>query len=298
MLRAGTLNDQRVIQRVSTSFVPAYFNNNDPTRDQGDAGRVLWNKIIKQMPQQGQGFWVIAPDGKVLGGMSAEVDGHPSGRQGAGPGATWKPNPKFIDAVVELLDTSLTKYGPVTPRAEKAKPLPFRGAGVKPDGGVRLIVYNRADNGLVFSVPLSRAEWAAFSSPKNDPTTQRWTIPEAVARQFGPVVSIHGDTRLRPRPEDVRSVELTAAIESVADDRADIRLTGRWQVDWRHDGTEHSLGSATADGIAVYDTKKRTLLKLLLIFDGAYSFTAREGQAHRPQPFSAVVRWRLEGEPE
>jgi hypothetical protein len=297
VLRAGTLNDERVVKKVSSNFVPTYFNNNDPTRDKNDVSRVLWESIKRQMPLQGQGLWVVAPDGTVLGGMSAEIDGHPSERAGTGPGATWKANPKFIDAVLEMLDKSLEKHGPVAPRTEKAKPLPFRGAGVRPDGGVRLIVYNRADNGLVFSVPLSREEWAAFAPP--DTAARRWNIPESVARQFGPVISIHGDTRLRPRPEDVRTAELTAEAEPIdANHLINIRLSGRWQVDWRHDGTEHSVGAATVEGIAVYDAGKKQMQRLLLIFDGTYSYTSREGQPHRPQPLSVVVRWRLEGEPE
>src|SRR5438477_455211 len=89
------------------------------------------NLLPTKAPLQGQGLWVVAPDGTVLGGMSAEIDGHPSERAGNGPGATWKANPKFTDAVLEMLDKSLEKHGPVTLRTEKAKPLPFRGAGVK-----------------------------------------------------------------------------------------------------------------------------------------------------------------------
>jgi hypothetical protein len=290
------LNDERVVKRVSTNFVPTFFNNNDPTRDKNDVSRLLWDSIKRQMPLQGQGLWVIAPDGSVLGGMSAEIDGHPSERAGTGPGATWKANPKFISAVLEMLDKSLLKFGPVAPRVEKAKPLAFRGAGVKPDGGVRSVVYNRADNGLVFSVPLSREQWAAFVPP--DSATRRWNIPESVARQFAPVVSIHGDTRLRPRPEYTKLAELNAEAESTNGDRMMIRLTGNWQVDWRHDGNEHSLGSASAEGIAVYDQRNKNVRKLLLIFDGTYGYTSRDGQPYRPQAFSAVVRWRLEGEPE
>src|SRR5215213_1607318 len=162
VLRAGTLTDERVVRRVSDSFVPTHFNNNDPTRDKNDPSAVHWRAILKQKDLQGQGIWVVGPDGKVIAGMSAEKDGHPSERQGNGPGAPYRPNPKFADAVVELLDTSLAKFGPVSPRVAKAKPLPYRGAGLRPDGGVRLVAYNRADNGLVFSVPLVKDDWQAF----------------------------------------------------------------------------------------------------------------------------------------
>src|SRR5947208_4485014 len=146
VLRAGTLTDGRVIRRVSAHFVPTHFNNNDPARPKDDPGAALWRAVLRQKDLQGQGIWVVAPDGTVLGGMSAEVDGHPSDKAGNGPGAPWKPNPRFADAVVELLDQALRAFGPVTPRAQTARPLAYRGAGVRPDGGVRLVAYNRADS--------------------------------------------------------------------------------------------------------------------------------------------------------
>src|SRR5262245_3535602 len=101
VLRAGTLNDMRVVQKVSTNFVPTHFNNNDPTRDKNDPSAVFWKAILRQKELQGQGIWIVSPDGKVLGGMSAEMDGHPSDKIGTGPGAPWRPNPKFANAVCE-----------------------------------------------------------------------------------------------------------------------------------------------------------------------------------------------------
>jgi hypothetical protein len=294
VLRAGTLSDDRVIRRVSANFVPTHFNNNDPTRSPLDPSDVLWKRILRQKDLQGQGIWVVAPDGKVIAGMSAEVDGHPSEKTGNGPGATWKANPRYIDAVVELLDRSLREFGPVTPRTVKPEPLPYRGAGVKPDGGVRLVAYNRADRGLVFSVPLTKDELQALAPPAATVGT-RWTVPEAVARNFGPVLSPYADTRFRPQPGDLRSASLTAEIEALAGPVARIRLTGRWHADWTHDDTEHSVGSATADGIAVFDTKAKTMQSLLMVFDGSYSYTSRDRPKAKPQPSSAVVRWRLDG---
>src|SRR6516162_3140002 len=131
-LRAGALTDDRVIRRVSANFVPTHFNNNDPTRSPLDASDILWKQILRQKDLQGQGIWVVAPDSTVIVGMSAEVDGHPSEKTGNGPGATWKPNPRYIDAVVEMLDKALREFGPVAPRSVKPEPLPYRGAGVKP----------------------------------------------------------------------------------------------------------------------------------------------------------------------
>jgi hypothetical protein len=297
VLRAGTLTDERVVQRVSTNFVPTHFNNNDPTRAADDPSAVLWKSVLRQKNLQGQGVWVLAPDGTVIGGMSAEINGHPSDKIGTGPGAAWRANPKFADAVVEMLEESLRKFGPVTVRHQKAEPLPYRGAGVKRDGGVRLVVYNRSDSGLAFSVNLTADEWRAFVPPAHAVGT-RWTMPESVAREFAPVLSPLADTRFRPRTGDLKSADLTAEVESVDGQQAQIRLVGRWHADWKHDGDEHSAGTATAEGIVVYDLSRKAVRSLLLIFDGSYSYVTHDRLPHRPPPFAAVVRWRLDGEGE
>lgn len=294
VLRAGTLTDERVIRRVSQNFVPTHFNNNDPTRDPNSESAALWHAILKQRGLQGQGIWIVGPDGQMLDGMSAEQDGHPSDRAGKGPGAPWKPNRRFADAVVELLDRSLAKFGPVTPREAKPQPLPFRGAGVRPDGGVRLVAYNRADNGLAFSVPMSREQWQSMR-PAKCAAGERWALPLETARQFAPVLSPYADTRFRPRPGDATTAELSAEIESCDDRQATVRLTGRWRVDWTHDDQEHSIGNATAQGIAVFDRTQGQYLSLLMIFDGDYNYTNSRDPRGRPQRSSAVVRWRLTG---
>jgi hypothetical protein len=297
VLRAGTLTDDRVVQRVSSNFVPTHFNNNDPNRAADEPSAVLWKAVLHQKTLQGQGVWVLRPDGTVIAGMSAEIDGHASDRIGTGPGAPWRANPRFAEAVVEMLDESLRRFGPVTPRHQKAEPLPYRGAGVKPDGGVRVVVYNRADNGLAFSVNLTAEEWRAFV-PTTLAAGKRWSLPESVAREFAPVLSPLADTRFRPRPGDLRSAELTAEVGTLDTQHAEIRLVGRWHADWRHDGDEHSVGTATAEGIAVYDLSRKAIRSLLLIFDGTYGYTTHDGYAHRPAPFAAVVRWRLDGQAE
>jgi hypothetical protein len=297
VLRAGTLTDPRMVRLVSANFVPTHFNNNDPTRDPKSRSAALWRSILKQSALQGQGLWVVAPDGTVLAGMSAEIDGHPSDRTGNGPGAPYKANARFADAAVEMLTAALKKFGPVTPRTVKAQPLPYRGAGVQPDGGVRLVVYNRADNGLAFSVPLAKDEWQAMTPPRLA-VGETWTLPDAVARAFAPVLSPYADTRFRPRPQELQSAALTATVEAADAREARIRVTGRWRADWRHDDTEHSIGTATADGIAVYDVSQKVMRSLLLVFDGTYSYTTQANAVHRPQPSAAVVRWRLMGDAE
>jgi hypothetical protein len=294
VLRAGTLNDERFVRKVSSYFVPTHFNNNDPTRDPDSPAARAWKSIIRQKALQGQGLWVVAPDGTVLAGMSAEVDGKPSERAGNGPGAPWRANARFTEAALVLLDQTLERFGPVSERKKKAEPLPFRGAGVRPDGGVRLVVYNAGDNGLVFSVPLDAVQWAAFVPPRVA-IGERWSLPESVAKAFAPVLSPLADTRFRPRPDNLETARLGAAIESVTATTATIRLTGRWAANWVHDDNERSIAGAAADGIAVFDREKNHLRSLLLIVDGSYSYTTGNRPDRRSYPNAAVVRWRRDG---
>jgi hypothetical protein len=296
VLRAGTLNDVRVVQKVSANFVPTHFNNNDPTRDPNSPSALLWKSIKQQKELQGQGLWIVAPDGQVIAGMSAEIDGQPSDRVGSGPGAPWRANPKFADAALVLMDEALKKFGPVTQRMAKAEPFPFRGAGIKPDGGVRLIVYNKADNGLVFSVNLSKDDWTTFM-PTTLAVGTSWAIPAPVAKQFAPVLSPYADTRFRPRVDDVKVAQMRAEVVTQDQRGAWIKLTGEWSVDWVHDGNEHSIGSATGAGFAEYDIPAQSMRSLLIIFDGQYSYTTGGGKP-RTTPNAAVVRWRRDGDPE
>jgi hypothetical protein len=126
---------------------------------------------------------------------------------------------------------------------------------------VRQVAYNLADHGLDFSVPVSKDEWQTLAPPAATVGTH-WSVPEAVAHNFAPVLSPYADTRFRPQPGDLRSADLTAEVEAITGHVARIRLTGRWQADWTHDHTEHSVGYATADGIALYDTKAKTTRSL------------------------------------
>ena len=296
VLRAGTLTDERIVRRVSDYFVPTHFNNDDPNRDRASPSHQLWRSILKQKDLQGQGLWIVAPDGTVLAGMSAEIDGKPSERLGKGPGAPWQPNRRFADAAEILLDDALKRFGPVSRRAAKPQPLEFRGAGVKPDGGVRLIALSRSDHGLAFSVVLSRDAWEAFRRPK-PVVGERWSLPESVARRFAPVLSPYADTRFRPLPEQLKSAQLTATVESISDGQASVRLMGEWHADWTHDNNEHSLADVNADGFLFLDARTGTPERLLMIFDGTYSY-ANPSRKHQREPVGTVVRWRRDGDAE
>src|SRR5262249_60918859 len=115
VLRAGTLTDDRVVQRVSGNFVPTHFNNNDPTRAADDPSAILWKSVLRQKNLQGQGVWVLAPDGTVIDGMSAEINGHASDKIGTGPGAPWRGKPRFAGARSGVREHMPRRCGPRAP---------------------------------------------------------------------------------------------------------------------------------------------------------------------------------------
>jgi hypothetical protein len=60
------LSDQKVIQRVTTSFVPVAVNLYK-VRQAKDAGGELFRSVRRQKDQY-QGIWIVSPAGKVLAG--------------------------------------------------------------------------------------------------------------------------------------------------------------------------------------------------------------------------------------
>src|SRR5690242_6238826 len=103
---------------ISTRFVPVAVNLYK-IRKAADVGGEFFRAVQKQQPNY-QGLWVVSPDGKVL---SAHHD-HKDEK-------TWP------DEVRAALRAGLRAFGDVPPRkAAWRDPLPLRGRGLRPDGGV------------------------------------------------------------------------------------------------------------------------------------------------------------------
>lgn len=275
------------------------------TRKAQDAGGELFRSVQRQKDQY-QGIWIVSPQGKVLAGHH-EIKRH----------ETW------TQEVIETTDAAVRLFGSVPPRqAQATNPLPFRGQGVQPDGSVCLAIYARqmlgggrqtapagvADSRLwlwdgtlrpdgpvvIDSLTLAAEQWLALSPPKTEVGTT-WSVPDAVARQFCRVLVPSSDQSAMPHPEDAKLARLTATVETVEGGLARIHLTGVWDAVHliEGDATRPVRGAATADGVAVYDLKQRSLQSLLLVFSGTYGRPNDESVCAT----GAVAEWQYEPAP-
>jgi hypothetical protein len=139
------------------------------------------------------------------------------------------------------------------------------------------------------SINLPADARAAFRPPRPAVGT-RWELPGPVARSFTPALSPLTDSLYTPRPGDLTAAALRGEVEAVSGARVLIRLSGRWTSAHDRDGGTKSpvRCTATADGLAEYDTATGRMRSLLLVFQGTFQ-TAPPGRARAT---GAVVEWR------
>jgi len=257
-LRASILNDDEVVRRLSTMFIPVAVHLYEIRKDPGPGGD-LFRSVQRQMDHY-QGIWIVSPEGKALYTDPASAD--------------WKPGD-----LVKAMDEVLKPFGPLKPRAVKeSDPLPYRGRGVKPDGSVSLAAYGRlthhgkADGPAVLdTVELATSEWATFAPPEQKGGAG-WALPDGVARKLGCVISPFDDSA-RFFDEDYLQAEVKAKVESVEGTRARIRLTAAWKAKgvYGHEkGAPVHEASSTAEGTAVYDLEKKSMRSLILVLSGLW----------------------------
>ena len=257
---------------------------------------------MQRQKDQYQGVWIVSPEGKVLSGRQDYRD--------------------FKNGSVELLETmdaGLKAFGEVTPReAKPTNPLPSRGVGLLPDGGVSLSLYGRQVLGggrstipagvepscawywdgalrpdgpiMIDGLALSAGEWASFV-PARVEAGATGEVSEGVARKLTRLLSASSDQSGMPRPEEAKVAELKATVESIEGGVARLRLAGRWEM--MHlvegDAKRPQYGAATAEGTALYDIEGKSIRSLLLVFDG----TIRSGRPDAaPNRTGAVVEWK------
>jgi len=80
------------------------------------------------------------------------------------------------------------------------------------------------------------------------------------------------DQSSMPRPKDAKLARLTGTVESVEDGLARIRLSGAWEAVHLQEGdAKRALrGTATAEGIVVYDLKQQAMHSVVPVFSGSY----------------------------
>ena len=267
-------------------------------RESKDSAGDLFRSVQKQRPQY-QGIWVVAPDGRVLSAHH-DIKSH----------ETW------TREVLDTLATGLAAFRPVKPREVKpAEPLPNRGVGELPGGGVNLALYSRYVRGggkerapaavnptslwlwdgaltedgppVIDSVPLTADEWKSFSPPKSGAKT--WTLPDSVARKLTRALSPSSDQSTMPKPEEATEAELKAELVSTTGDLVAVRLTGRWAAKHIYDG-KASYAWATGAGLMVRDRRTGEPIGLAMTLHGAYRMAPPYDTADRP--IGAVIEWR------
>jgi hypothetical protein len=218
------------------------------------------------------------------------------------------PTGRWPKLVLADLERGLRKFGPITPRqSQSANSLPDRGVGVQPDGRVTLAVSDKfvvvkdlssdpPDNALgaitLDSITLTAAEWSALAPLHCDAGTH-WTIPEAVARRFFPVLST-GDTVFRS-PGEITSIAMSGRVDSVENGMVHLRYEGH--IAGTHHGTKNeakegnqcSSEARMIGGVAAYDPQTRKMLRLTLVYDGL--FRNYRPYASPPTRYGAVVEW-------
>lgn len=267
--------------RVKAHFVPVTLNADRlPATPDG----VFFKGLLTRWPQ---GLWVVTPAGKTLGFHYHTPK----------PGDTFKQNQaRWVADTGAMLDAALKDAGPLAPRTVQAtNPFPDRGVGRTRDKGVRLaltVTATRAgkpEGAPVFdSFVLTAADWATFAPPANGAKT--WTISETAAEKFAPALSPLTDSIFVPRPADVFTAVVTAALERASPDVLVIRYRGEWKSRHLRDGqaAQPIPATLTGEAVGIADPATRELRSLLWVLTGTY----QKGPGAPVIPTAAVVEWR------
>lgn len=288
------MSDAAVVKFISTYCVAVAQNRHEMDRDQGEVGE-FYHSAYKQAPQY-QGLWLVSPDGRVLAD---------AGRHRGADTKSWP------SVVLADLKAGLAKFGTVEPRRVQPRNLhPYKGIGVRPDGGVILAVAQKGMNnnadlskinasswlppGIIDGMPLSAADWSTFAPPDVRVGNQ-WTIPEQIGQLFFRYLS--GDIAILGG-EITTKVSVTGRVASVRDGIA--LLAYRGQVEGDNDGAKagrtgliYSTSVKMVDGIGAFDTKTGQMLALTMVWDGwAWPYRQPTDPRKTPGRFGAVVEWR------
>jgi hypothetical protein len=259
--------------------------------DKGPAGE-FFRKLNSQFVQY-QGLYLAAPDGKLL--VKKQM---------------WK-----SEDVLAGLKEGLRAFGPVKPRKGHSEYLARRGCGTDKDGGIILSVSTKllfvpqlpqdlADLN-VSAIPSTGHDRILLTAAELDAVVPaglreggKWTVPDATARQFFPVLD-NWDKRFH-KTDEVTAVHLAGRVRAVRHGIAylsfegDIAGTHVWPKEAGPALAGKTLRSELKllAGVGAYDVEGQKLLSLTLVFDG------RAGDSEKlrtPGPdgrYGAVAEWR------
>jgi hypothetical protein len=252
------------------------FQVEDAKNEAGD-----YFRAARKQKNQYQGFWIVAPDGKVLAGHqehSEEV-------------------PKWTAEVMATIDAALVKAGPLTARDPEPKDLlPFWGKDVRKDGSVTLAISIRyffqgrgIGNGAIDAVTLTAKQWQEFAPPEAA-KGKTWHIPAKLASEFSRCLSTMSDKATMPTPDEVTEVDITGTVARVKDGIATISYAGRISALHTHPFVKNYVTTAGAKlrGVGTYDVAKKEMVALLWVLEGG----GRLVKETEVSPLAAVVEWQ------
>jgi hypothetical protein len=277
-----------VIRRITRDCVPVALNVDKVSAAKGPDGD-FFRAVQKQRPRQSQGIYLVSPDGKVLAGHDrAPKDPH-----------------DWPQALLDAIDEGLSKFGPVTPRpARRAAFLPYRGAGVRPDGGIVLAAYTRflllgldrrGFGSVVYdSVPVTKDE-AVELTPSDMARGATWPVPTSLVRRLHVVLSADSGRSTLARPEEVTVARLKGKVERINGGVAYLSFEGK--IAGEHEGEyvpnkgKTMFAEMGLVGAGRCEVKTGKLLSLTLVGDGRVKGYPPYDQWRR---YGAVVEWRRE----
>ena len=266
-----------MIEKISRNFVPVAANLYKIRDSKDDAGELF--RSARKQKNQYQGFWIIAPDGKVL---SAH---HEHSEKG------------WTQEVLAAIDEGIDKAGTIKPRQPEPKDvLPNWGKGVQKDGSVTVAIWTRfmhqgrgTGTGAIDAITWTAKEWEEFT-PTEPVKGNNWKIPEKIAAQFSRCLSAVSDKSTMPSPDEVTEVAMAGQVQRVKDGIATISYIG-------HISAQHTnpfnkkytyTYKAVMHGVGTYDIAKKEMVSLLWVFEGQNRLI-QETTLH---PLAAVVEWR------
>jgi hypothetical protein len=287
-----------VIRFISSNTVPVALNLY-LIRAQKDPAGDFFRSVQKQRPEQYQGLYLVAPNGKVLASHQ-----------------NFKSEKTWAQELLADLEPGLKSVGPMKLRTtQRFDPLPLRGSGLPADGSATLAIYLRYSikgiplrelpNPTIDSLTLTSKELALLGPPThtgagvngNESGTPgvgtEWEIPEALARRFSRVLGPNDEDSM-PRPPEVTSVKLTGTVQEVEGNIARLAYKGQLSGAHLNQAKKHTHGEARLTGAGRYDCRERRLLSLIWVFDGVDRGAPPYDQ---PASYSGVVEWTQANSP-
>lgn len=275
-MRSGPLSDGRLISLVHGNFVPVAINQLT-VKERKDAEGDLF-RLIRKQNNTYQGLWFVTPSGVVLGQIQS----------------------RYNDANLQAARAALEKWKAVV--SEPSQPLPervvhaFDGLPPVAADSLRFSVFVRRLNPVgedgfpaYDHVDLTTDEWRSFI-PTEATVGSRRAVSQSALRKIA--LTFWPEALSDPiRPNEIKSVEMTATLASVANDEWTVELSGKVGIDgnsvWGN--RPRRTYQAALRGVLRYRPSEQKLTALRLIADGSWHVEESFGRLSAPGRLGVVV---------